>query len=72
MEVELLVQDEAPQPGRKVARVDDVRVVESLQGQTSPDVQPAEVSEGARTAWRAGFTQSAQVFSLQQRRRSVE
>lgn len=39
-------------------RVHDFRVVESLQGQTPPDLQPAEVSEGARTVWRARIRKS--------------
>lgn len=58
VEVELPVQYEALQSRRENARVHDFRVVESLQGQTPPDLQPAEVSEGARTAWRARFKKS--------------
>lgn len=53
-EVELLVQEEAPQSGREDLRADDLRPVEPLQGHTPPDFQPAEVGEGARAAWRAG------------------
>lgn len=52
VEVEFLVQYEALQSGRENRRVHDFRVAESLQGQTPPDLQSAEVSEGARTAWR--------------------
>lgn len=35
-------------------RVHDFRVVEPLQGQAPPDLQSAEVSEGARAAWTEG------------------
>ena len=55
VEVELLVQEEFLQPGRKNVRVHDFGLVESLQGETPPDLQSAEVSEGARAAWRARF-----------------
>lgn len=53
VEVQLLVQYEALQSGRENMRVHDFRVVEFLQCQTPPDLQSAEVSEGARTVWRA-------------------
>lgn len=53
--VELAVQNEAPQSGRENIRGHDFGVVESLQGQTPPDLQSAEVPEGARSGWRARF-----------------
>lgn len=55
VEVELLVQYEALQPGREKLWAHDLGVVELPQGQTPPDLQSAEVTEGARTAWRARF-----------------
>lgn len=50
VKVQLLVQNEVLQTRRENARVHDFRIVQSLQGQTLPDLQSAEVSEGARTA----------------------
>lgn len=50
-----MVQYEALQPGREKVRAHDLGVVEFPQGQTPPDLQSAEVTEGARTAWRARF-----------------
>lgn len=55
VEVELLVQYEALQPGREKLWAHDLGVVELPQGQTPPDLQSAEVTEGARTTWRARF-----------------
>lgn len=64
VQVELLEQDEAPQSGREHVRVHHFWVVESLQRQTPPDPQPAQVSEGARTAWRARFMQMFHVSTV--------
>lgn len=54
VEVELLEQKESLEPGRE--DVHDFRVVESPERQTPPDVQPAEVLEGARAACREHTT----------------
>lgn len=60
VEVQLLVQYEALQSGREKVRVHDFGVVESLQGQSPPDLQSAQMCEGARAAWRTGFRGSLQ------------
>lgn len=64
MKVKFSVLEEVFQSGRENTRVHNFGVVESLQGQMMFDLQPAQVTKGARTAWRARFDKNKNNISI--------